>query len=102
MGFETSFHGFVNETVQCNRAIVGRICWTLLKVSSKEGKSPELQIVFKPFKSIVNMANGISAKTVIGPKTVSNCIICFCSFYLFCSILEKDNFIEHLYIVLSY
>ena len=28
-------------------------------------------------------------------------IVCFCSFDLFCPILEKGNFIEHLYIVLS-
>ena len=28
-------------------------------------------------------------------------IICFCTFDLSCPILEKDNFIEHLYIVLS-
>ena len=31
---------------------------------------------------------------------ISNLLICFCSFD-FCSILEKDNFIEHLYSVLS-
>ena len=33
---------------------------------------------------------------------ISNLLICFCSFYFFCPILEKDNFIEHLYIVLSF
>ena len=27
--------------------------------------------------------------------------ICFCSFDLFCPILEKDNFIKNVYIVLS-
>ena len=32
---------------------------------------------------------------------ISNFIICFCSFDLSCSILEKDTFIENLYIVLS-
>ena len=26
----------------------------------------------------------------------------FCSIYLFCPIFEKDNFIENLYIVLSF
>ena len=32
----------------------------------------------------------------------SNLLICFCSFYLSCPILEKtDNFIENVYIVLS-
>ena len=31
---------------------------------------------------------------------ISNLIICFSSFYLSCSILEKDNFVENLYIVL--
>ena len=32
---------------------------------------------------------------------ISNLLICFCSFDLSCSILEKDNCIENLYIVLS-
>ena len=32
---------------------------------------------------------------------ISILLICFCSFDLFCPILEKDNFIEILYIVLS-
>ena len=32
---------------------------------------------------------------------LSNLLICFCSFDLFCPILEKDSFIEKLYIVLS-
>ena len=32
---------------------------------------------------------------------ISNLLFCFCSFYLSCPILEKDNFIEFLYIVLS-
>ena len=29
-------------------------------------------------------------------------IICFCSFHLSCPIHENDNFIQNLYIVLSY
>ena len=33
---------------------------------------------------------------------VSNLFICFCSFDLSCPILEKDNFIETFYNVLSY
>ena len=33
---------------------------------------------------------------------ISNLLIYFCSFELSCPILEKDNFIEHLYIVLSH
>ena len=28
-------------------------------------------------------------------------LICFCSFDLFCPLLEKDNFIENVYIALS-
>ena len=32
---------------------------------------------------------------------ISNLLICFCSFDLSCSILEKHILIEHLYIVLS-
>ena len=32
---------------------------------------------------------------------INNLLICFCSFDLFCPILEKDNFIENVYIVLS-
>ena len=32
---------------------------------------------------------------------ISNFLICFCSFELFCPILEKDNFIENVYLVLS-
>ena len=32
---------------------------------------------------------------------ISNLLICFCSFELSCPILEKDNFIECIYIVLS-
>ena len=28
-------------------------------------------------------------------------LICFCSFDLFCPLVQKDTFIEHLYIVLS-
>ena len=29
-------------------------------------------------------------------------LICFCSFDLFCPLLDKDRFIENLYIALSY
>ena len=32
---------------------------------------------------------------------ISNLIISFCSFDLSCPILEKDNFIENVYLVLS-
>ena len=32
---------------------------------------------------------------------ISNLLICFCSFDLACPILEKDNFIENVYIVMS-
>ena len=33
---------------------------------------------------------------------ISNLFICFCSFDFLCAILEKDSFIENLYIGLSY
>ena len=40
------------------------------------------------------------SQAAISNKT-SNFLICFCSFDLSCPILEKDKFIENLYIVLS-
>ena len=40
-----------------------------------------------------------TSKLLILIETVAF-LICFCSFDPFCSILEKDNFIENLYIVL--
>ena len=33
--------------------------------------------------------------------SISILLICFCSFDLFCPLLEKDTFIENVYIVLS-
>ena len=41
----------------------------------------------------------ITHTTILSIK-ISYFRICFCTFDLSCSILEKDNFIEHLYIVL--
>ena len=32
---------------------------------------------------------------------ISILLICFCSFDLFCPLLDKDSFIENMYIVLS-
>ena len=32
---------------------------------------------------------------------ISNLLICFCSFDFSCPILEKDSFVENLYIVLN-
>ena len=48
------------------------------------------------FDGIVDFS--LKVKAAISVK-ISNLLICFCSFYLPCLILEKDNFIKHMYIV---
>ena len=46
-----------------------------------------------------SMGTAILSPAVISIK-ISNLLICFCSYKLSCTILEKYNFIENMYIVL--
>ena len=60
---------------------------------------------FSTFFSVVHdnaniSKNGHFYQVAIAVK-ISNLLICFCCFDLFCAIYEKDNCIENLYIVLS-
>ena len=54
----------------------------------------------------VQYSNLCQVKVKANQIIVSGCLygilfLCFCSFGLFCPLLDKDSFIKHLYIALS-
>ena len=65
--------------------------------ATREGRPvTNYEVLFEHFKVILIFSHAIPV------AMISNFLICFCNFDLSCFIFEKDNFIENLYILLSY
>ena len=66
-------------------------------ISSPDEKTSKLIFVLLLIEIILLARNSEAADL----NKISTLLICFCSFYLCCPKLEKDNFIEIFYLVLS-